>query len=37
VPFTLDRVGPAALIVFAQSPEDGSRIDAAEIPPGLEE
>ena len=36
IPFTVDRAGRGALIVFAESPEDGSQIDLVEIPLELE-
>ncbi|MFH0915606.1 MAG: GerMN domain-containing protein [bacterium] len=36
IPFTVDRAGLGALIVFAQSPKDGSQIDVVEIPLQLE-
>jgi germination protein M len=32
VPFTLDKAGIGSLIVFADSPKDGSQIDLVEIP-----
>ena len=34
--FTVDRAGPGALIVFAESAKDGSQIDVVEIPLKLE-
>ena len=36
VPFTVDKAGRGTLIVFAESPKDGSRIDVIEIPLQLE-
>jgi germination protein M len=36
IPFTVDRAGLGALIVFAESPKDGSQIDVIEIPLQLE-
>jgi germination protein M len=36
VPFTVDKAGLGALIVFAESPKDGSQIDVIEIPLQLE-
>ncbi len=36
IPFTVDQAGPGALIVFAESPKDGSQIDVVEIPLQLE-
>jgi len=32
VPFDVDKTGLGALIVFAESPKDGSQIDVVEIP-----
>jgi germination protein M len=32
IPFTVDKAGLGALIVFAESPKDGSQIDVVEIP-----
>ena len=37
IPFTLDRPGPGSLIVFAESPKDGSQINVVEIPVRLVE
>jgi hypothetical protein len=36
IPFTVDRAGLGALIVFAESPKDGSQIDVVEIPLQIE-
>ena len=36
IPFTVDRAGLGALIVFAESAKDGSQIDVVEIPLQLE-
>jgi germination protein M len=36
IPFTVDKAGRGALIVFAESPKDGSQIDVVEIPLQLE-
>jgi|SRR5680860_304439 len=37
IPFMIDRPGRGALIVFAESPRDGSQINAVEIPLQLKE
>ena len=37
LPFTVARAGLGALIVFAESPKDGSQIDVVEIPLRLEQ
>jgi spore germination protein GerM len=37
IPFELDRAGLGALIVFSESPKDGSQINVVEIPLQLEE
>jgi len=36
VPFELTKAGPGAIIVFAESPKDGSQINVVEIPVELE-
>ena len=36
IPFTVDRSGPGVLIVFSDSPKDGSQINIVEIPLQLE-
>jgi hypothetical protein len=35
VPFDLDKTGAGALIVFSESPKDGSNINVVEIPLAL--
>jgi len=36
IPFTLRKAGPGSIIVFAESPKDGSQINIVEIPVELE-
>jgi germination protein M len=36
IPFEVDAAGPGGIIVFAESPQDGSQIDVIEIPVELE-